>query len=113
MENQTTSVRNFMKRSNASLLTSSQSRTFQGPDGLEYKWKVIYCGSNPAYPDYWYLELHVKDSKVPIATSARLSNRDGFAQEEAHPVYIAERGIRMIPWVIATFALAERLLAAS
>jgi len=57
----------------------SQSRTFQGPDGLEYKWKVIYCGNNPAYPDSWYLELHTKDSNAPIASSERLSRRDGYA----------------------------------
>ncbi|KAK1227072.1 hypothetical protein PQX77_009905 [Marasmius sp. AFHP31] len=112
IENQTTTVRNFL-RTSSTLLSSSQSRIFQGPDGLEYKWKVIYCGTNPAYPDYWYLELHTKDSKVPVATSARLARRDGHTHEESHPVYIAERGLRMTPWIIGTFALTEKLVAAS
>ncbi|KAG7095051.1 hypothetical protein E1B28_005841 [Marasmius oreades] len=112
MDNRTTAIRDFLKAS-ANLLSSSQSRSFVGPDHLEYKWKVVYCGHNPAYPDSRYLELRVKDSKVPIASSARLTARDGAFQDEAHPIYLAERGLQMIPWIVATHALAEKLLNAS
>ncbi|KAF9261157.1 hypothetical protein L218DRAFT_961855 [Marasmius fiardii PR-910] len=112
IDNRTTSVRNFLK-TNSNLFYSSHSRTFLGPDGLEYKWKVIYCGHNPAYPDSRYLELHTKDSKVPVATSERLTSRDGANQDEAHPIYIAERGLMMIPWIIATHVLVEKLMSVS
>lgn len=54
-----------------------QSRSFVGPDGIEYKWKMVYCGNNPCYPDTFYRELYAKDSKHPVATTARLTSRDG------------------------------------
>ncbi|KAK7062662.1 hypothetical protein VNI00_000150 [Paramarasmius palmivorus] len=109
--NKTTAVKDVIKKS-AMLGSTSQSRTFIGPDGLDYKWKVIYCGSNPVFPDSTYLELYAKDSKHPIATTARLTSRDGSYNDESYPVYIAERGLAMISWIVATHAVVDKLLKA-
>lgn len=56
---------------------SSDSRVFIGPDGMEYKWKVVLGGSNPAFPDTTFRTLYAKDSKHPVATTERLLSRDG------------------------------------
>ncbi|THU99011.1 hypothetical protein K435DRAFT_514920 [Dendrothele bispora CBS 962.96] len=78
-------VKDFVKKTGL-MGAFSQSRTFTGPDGVEYKWKVIYCGSNPVYPDSVYRELYLKNAsksngdegaKFPIATTERLTTRDG------------------------------------
>ncbi|ESK92534.1 hypothetical protein Moror_4410 [Moniliophthora roreri MCA 2997] len=109
--NKTTAVKDVIKKS-AMLGSTSQSRTFVAPDGLEYKWKVVYCGSNPAFPDCMYFELYTKDSKHPVATTARLTSRDGSYTDESYPVYIAERGITIVPWIVATHAVMNKLLKA-
>ncbi|KAG7443348.1 uncharacterized protein BT62DRAFT_995952 [Guyanagaster necrorhizus] len=83
------------------------SRIFIGPDGLEYKWKVILEGSNPVFPDSSFRVLYCKDSKHPIATTARFVQRDGEYNDETYPIYIAERGLWMESWIVATTAILE------
>ncbi len=58
-------------------LLRTPSRIFIGPDGLEYKWKVVLEGTNPVFPDSSFRVLYCKDSKHPIATTARFVQRDG------------------------------------
>ncbi len=104
----------------------STSRIFVGPDGLEYKWKVISVGNDPAFPETTYKTLYVKDSKHPVATTSRLSRRDGnmnvgirvvlvgytthaVMQEEAYPIYIAERGMRIQSWIVASLVILEKI----
>ncbi|PBK59044.1 hypothetical protein ARMSODRAFT_1032746 [Armillaria solidipes] len=83
------------------------SRIFIGPDGLEYKWKVVLEGSNPVFPDSSFRVLYGKDSKHPIATTARFVQRDGEYNDETYPIYIAERGLWMESWIVATTAILE------
>ncbi|PBK98863.1 hypothetical protein ARMGADRAFT_1059223 [Armillaria gallica] len=83
------------------------SRIFIGPDGLEYKWKVVLEGSNPVFPDSSFRVLYCKDSKHPIATTARFVQRDGEYNDETYPIYIAERGLWMESWIVATTAILE------
>ncbi|KAK0497484.1 hypothetical protein EDD18DRAFT_1384501 [Armillaria luteobubalina] len=79
----------------------------QRPDGLEYKWKVVLEGSNPVFPDSSFRVLFGKDSKHPIATTARFVQRDGEYNDETYPIYIAERGLWMESWIVATTAILE------
>jgi hypothetical protein len=107
-ESQTRLVKDTLKK--GGLLSSTlQSRSFVGPDGAEYKWKTIYCGNNPCYPDSFYRDLYVKDSKHPVATTERLTSRDGKFVDESHPIYIAERGLALAPWIVATTAVLDRV----
>ncbi|KAK0207695.1 hypothetical protein IW262DRAFT_525949 [Armillaria fumosa] len=70
-------------------LLRTPSRIFIGPDGLEYKWKVVLEGSNPVFPDSSFRVLYCKDSKHPIATTARFVQRDGEYNDETYPIYFA------------------------
>ncbi|KIK64032.1 hypothetical protein GYMLUDRAFT_428220 [Collybiopsis luxurians FD-317 M1] len=108
-ENQTgLLVKDFVSR--VGFLSSTlQSRSFVGPDNVEYKWKMIYCGNNPLYPDTFYRELRCSDSRHPVATTARLTVRDGNVSDESHPIYIAERGLSVAPWIVATNAVLDRV----
>eukprot|EP00918_Siedleckia_nematoides_P069571 GHVU01151707.1.p1 GENE.GHVU01151707.1~~GHVU01151707.1.p1 ORF type:complete len:254 (+),score=27.43 GHVU01151707.1:37-762(+) len=110
MENKTTTIKEAVRR--VGLISSTlQSRAFIGPDGVEYKWKMIYCGNNPCFPDAVYRELYAKDSKHPVATTARLTPRDGSIYDEGHPIYIAERGLKLAPYIVATLAVLDRIQA--
>lgn len=55
---------------------SSKTRTFIGPDGIEYKWKFKLAGTNPMFPEMCYRTLYAQDSEHPIATTERLADRD-------------------------------------
>ncbi|KAK0444503.1 hypothetical protein EV421DRAFT_1735291 [Armillaria borealis] len=120
--NKSGAVKDLLKKSNR----MSTSRIFVGPDGLEYKWKVISVGNDPAFPETTYKTLYVKDSKHPVATTSRLSRRDGnmnvgicfvlvgytahaVVQEEAYPIYIAERGMRIQSWIVASLVILEKI----
>ncbi|KAK0449687.1 uncharacterized protein EV420DRAFT_1647022 [Desarmillaria tabescens] len=103
--NKSGAVKDLLKKSNR----MSTSRIFVGPDGLEYKWKVISVGNDPAFPETTYKTLYVKDSKHPVATTSRLSRRDGNMNEEAYPIYIAERGIRIQSWIVASLVILEKI----
>ncbi|KAF9012881.1 hypothetical protein BDZ89DRAFT_1167163 [Hymenopellis radicata] len=105
LENKTGVVKAMLKKTNH----MSTSRTFTGPDGVDYKWKVIWVGNDPAFPETTFRELHTKDSNHPIATTARLTRRDGTINDEAYPVYIAERGIRIQSWIVATLIILDRI----
>ncbi|KAK7457115.1 hypothetical protein VKT23_010415 [Stygiomarasmius scandens] len=113
----TMQVKDFVKKSGI-IGSFSQSRIFTGPDGVEYKWKLIYCGSNPVYPDTTYRELYLKNhsrssdgegSKFPIATTERLTARDGAFNDEAHPIYVSQRGVGLLPWIITTLAILDKM----
>ncbi|KAK0238388.1 hypothetical protein EDD85DRAFT_1000729 [Armillaria nabsnona] len=97
-------VSNFQALPSAS---ATPSRIFIGPDGLEYKWKVVLEGTNPVFPDSSFRVLYCKDSKHPIATTARFVQRDGEYNDETYPIYIAERGLWMESWIVATTAILE------
>ncbi|KAK0488497.1 hypothetical protein IW261DRAFT_1638399 [Armillaria novae-zelandiae] len=96
-----------MLKKGGSFASATPSRIFVGPDGLEYKWKVVLEGSNPVFPDSSFRVLYCKDSKHPIATTARFVQRDGEYNDETYPIYIAERGLWMESWIIATTAILE------
>lgn len=55
------------------LLKPPQSRVFIPPDGLEYKWKKVIILVSLTHST----ELFEKDLKHPVATTARLTRRDG------------------------------------
>ncbi|KAF5332337.1 hypothetical protein D9758_016128 [Tetrapyrgos nigripes] len=106
-------VKDFMKKPGL-IGAFSQSRVFTGPDGIEYKWKLVFCGNNPVYPDATYRELYFKnsssgDSKFPIATTQRLTSRDGFLKDETHPLYISQHGLGILPFIISTLAILDRV----
>ncbi|KAE9394536.1 hypothetical protein BT96DRAFT_943101 [Gymnopus androsaceus JB14] len=92
MDNKTTTIKEAVRR--VGLISSTlQSRAFTGPDGMEYKWKMLYA----------------KDSRHPVATTARLTSRDGSIHDESHPIYIAERGLKLASWIVATIAVLDRV----
>ncbi|KAF5391151.1 hypothetical protein D9757_003087 [Collybiopsis confluens] len=104
-------LKDFLKKSGI-LSSSLQSRSFAGPDGLEYKWKVIFCGDNPLYPENYFRELRCTGSPHPVATTARLiTSRDGSSGDECHPIYIADQGLPIVAWIVATNAILDRLQA--
>ncbi|KAJ3729889.1 hypothetical protein FB446DRAFT_298494 [Lentinula raphanica] len=101
--NKTGMLKDILKKSNA----LSTSRVFTGPDGVEYKWKVIWVGNDPAFPEATFRTLYARHSKHPIATTARLTSRDGLPQDEAYPIYIAEQGLNIQHYIVATLAILE------
>ncbi|KAJ4496442.1 hypothetical protein C8R41DRAFT_266430 [Lentinula lateritia] len=101
--NKTGVLKDILKKSN----TLSTSRMFVGPDGVEYKWKVIWVGNDPAFPEATFRTLYARHSKHPIATTARLTSRDGLPQDDSYPIYIAEQGLNMQHYIVATLAVLE------
>ncbi|KAF8922403.1 hypothetical protein CPB85DRAFT_46095 [Mucidula mucida] len=78
LESKTATFKEIFKKG-GSFASATQSRVFVGPDGLDYKWKVVLEGSNPVFPEATFRSLHRKDVKHPLATTARLVKRDGEA----------------------------------
>ncbi|KIY63153.1 hypothetical protein CYLTODRAFT_494127 [Cylindrobasidium torrendii FP15055 ss-10] len=107
MGGKTGAVKDMLKKTNH----MSTSRSFTGPDGISYKWKVIWVGNDPAFPEATFRELYTKDSPHPLATTARLNSRDGNMNEEAYPVYVAERGLAIQSFIIATLVVLDAISA--
>ncbi|KAJ4468905.1 hypothetical protein J3R30DRAFT_1621716 [Lentinula aciculospora] len=101
--NKTGLLKDILKKTN----TLSTSRSFVGPDGVEYKWKIIWVGNDPAFPEATFRTLYARHSKHPIATTARLVSRDGSSQDESYPIYIAEQGLNIQHYIVATLAILE------
>ncbi|KAF9044858.1 hypothetical protein BDZ89DRAFT_1127882 [Hymenopellis radicata] len=106
LESKTGPFKEMLKKG-GSFASASQSRIFVGPDGLDYKWKVVLEGSNPIFPEATFRDLHRKDMKHPLATTARLVKRDGEPSDETYPIYIAQDALWLESWIVATLMILE------
>jgi len=99
IDNKTATVKDLLRKSNFlyvpspslpyssqayTLLSRSISRIFTAPDGIDYKWKRVSVGNDPAFPESQFHALYSSDSQHPIATTARLTDRDGHGSVR-HP----------------------------
>ncbi|KIY72751.1 hypothetical protein CYLTODRAFT_485994 [Cylindrobasidium torrendii FP15055 ss-10] len=111
LDNQSGLFKDVIKKSGAmSYFTAAsvtQTRAFIGPDGQEYKWKVVLEGDNAMFPDSYHRTLYRRGIAHPLATTARLVQRDGDSGTESFPIYIAEDGMWMESWIVASVMLLQ------
>ncbi|KAK0457384.1 uncharacterized protein EV420DRAFT_1644139 [Desarmillaria tabescens] len=58
-------------------------------------------------PDWVGVQMESSLGGIKSATTARFVQRDGEYNDETYPIYIAERGLWMESWIVATTAILE------
>ncbi|KAH8826051.1 hypothetical protein DL96DRAFT_1710662 [Flagelloscypha sp. PMI_526] len=104
MNNMTRPLQDVFKRS-SNPFGDQTSHKFSGTDRQEYKWKRIIPISMDEADAYWTLTC--KDSKHPIATTERLSNRDGDYHPTQYALYLSERGIASEEMIVCSMMILD------